>query len=79
MICLPCRERNHPACASVDCTCGHQGSVVRPLTGRERHDRVMGRHDDIVRPVDSPEIPREVLVIRSASNGHHPAEENRHA
>lgn len=80
MICPQCRVQGHPACASVDCTCGHQGSSVRPLTGRERHARVMGAHDDIVRPVDSrPGDSREVILIRpdSSSNGHHPAGETR--
>ncbi|TDD97607.1 hypothetical protein [Actinomadura rubrisoli] len=36
MICPPCRDRDHLACVSGDCTCGHAGTPVRALTGAER-------------------------------------------
>ena len=36
MICQSCRDKDHLACGSADCTCGHAGSPVRALTDAER-------------------------------------------
>lgn len=43
MICPPCRDRDHVGCESADCTCGHAGAPVRPLTDAERQDVRAGR------------------------------------
>jgi len=36
VICPRCIARDHLACLSADCTCGHDGSPVRALTDAER-------------------------------------------
>ena len=43
MICSSCCERNHANCRTADCTCGHAGTQVRPLTDAERQDVRAGR------------------------------------
>lgn len=56
MICQPCRKPDHEACTSPDCTCGHHGSTVRPLTHFERTLRVNGLALPIVLPADQAEV-----------------------
>lgn len=43
MICRSCRGKDHLGCKSADCTCGHEGAPVRPLTDAERQDVRAGR------------------------------------
>lgn len=48
-ICNPCANQQHPGCQTVNCTCRHEGSTVRALTGGERHDYMQGRGGEIVK------------------------------
>lgn len=50
MICPKCIENDHVNCQTPDCTCGHAGTSVRPLTDLERQDVRAGRLNTNVMP-----------------------------
>lgn len=69
MICRSCRDKNHVHCESPDCTCGHAGSPVRPLTSAERQDVRTGRLVANVMPREATEGVGVGKTSESASKG----------